>query len=92
MDLQEKDQGVIAVLLKHFENDLYPRAQKLKEKVDSGVILNEQDLAYLDKVLSDAHQVMSIIDRHPEYASLVKNFLLIYEEIMSKSQINSNQA
>ncbi|MBL4764961.1 MAG: hypothetical protein JKX67_06735 [Colwellia sp.] len=91
MDLQEKDQGVIAVLLKHFENDLYPRAQKLKEKVDHGAILNEQDLAYLDKVLSDAHQVMAIIERHPEYASLVKDFLLMYEDIMSKSQLNSSQ-
>jgi hypothetical protein len=35
------------------------------------------------------HQVIAIVTRHPEYGSLAKETLLMYEEIMSKSQLNS---
>lgn len=89
MDLEQKDQGVIAVLLKRFEHERYPRAQTLKSKIDSGAVLDKQDLAYLDQVLSDTHKVMAVLERHPEYASLVQSILLMYEEIMSKSQQNN---
>jgi len=92
MDQEKKDQGVIAVLLKRFENERYPRAQLLKKKVDDGAVLDERDLSFLEQTLADAHQVIAIILRHPEYASLAKEILLMYEEIMSKSQQNSKGA
>ena len=92
MDLETKDQGVIAVLLKRFESDRYPRAQLLKEKVNNGAVLDNYDLSYLEHTLEDAHKVLAIISRHPEYASLAKEILVMYEKIMSKSQQNSNQA
>jgi len=89
MDLEQNDKGVIAVLLKRFENERYPRIKQLKEKVDNGAVLDQQDLSYLEQVLMDTHQVIAIITRHPEYGSLAKESLLMYEEIMSKSQLNS---
>lgn len=92
MSQEQKDQGIIAVLLKRFENERYPRAQALKTKVDNGAILDDQDLEYLEQVLADARQVMSIIARHPKYLPLAKGVLLMYEEIMSKSQLNEKQA
>lgn len=92
MDQEVKDKGVIAVLLKHFESDTYPRAQLLKTKVDNGTVLDDRDLFFIEQTLVDDQKVMTILKRHPEYASLVKETLLMYEEIMSKSQQNSKEA
>ncbi len=92
MDQEVKDKGVIAVLLKRFESEIYPKAQLLKTKVDNGAILDEQDLSFLEQTLADTHQIMAIVSRHPEYATLVKAALLMYEEIMSKSQQNSQNS
>ncbi|TRX55170.1 hypothetical protein [Thalassomonas sp. M1454] len=88
MDIEEKDKGVIAVILKRFEHERYPKLKELNDKVDSGGVLDEKDLDYLEKVLSDYHQVMAVITRHPEYAALAKGVLLMYEEVMNKSQQN----
>jgi hypothetical protein len=88
MDREQKDSGVIAVLLKRFEQERYPRAMALKQKVDGGAVLDDNDLAYLEQVLADAHQVMALVQRHPQYGALTKGVLLMYEEIMTKSQQN----
>jgi hypothetical protein len=89
MDISEKDAGVIAVILKRFEQERWPRAQALKAKVDGGEVLNDADLAYLNVVLTDARHIMGVIERHPEYASLAQGVLEMYGEIMTKSQKNS---
>ena len=89
MDQERKDQGVIAVLLKRFESESHPRAQLLKVKVDAGAVLDSYDLSFLEDTLVEAHQVIGIVSRHPEYASLAKEIILMYEEIMSISQENS---
>jgi len=90
MNVEEKDKGVISVILKRFEHERYPRMQVLKAKVDEGAVLDSKDLIYLKQVLSEVHQLLDIITRHPEYAALVKGGLLMYEEIMTKSQLNSS--
>ena len=92
MNLEEKDQGVIGVLLKRFENERYPKAQLLKAKIDNGGILDDDDLSFLELTLEDSQQVLAIISRHPEYASLAKEVFLMYEDIMTKSQENSSKA
>ena len=63
--------------------------QQLKAKVDSGAVLDDKDIKYLGKVFEDAHQILAIITRHPEYGTLVKSGIEMYENIMSKSQLNS---
>ena len=84
-----KDEGVIAVLLKRFENERWPRAQALKAKVDEGGVLDEADLSYLEHILTDAQQVMGLVQRFPKYAPLAKGIIAMYNEIMTKSQENS---
>lgn len=91
MDQERKDQGVIAVLLKRFESESHPRALLLKVKVDTGAELDQYDLSFLEEILGEAHQVIGIVSRHPEYASLAKEIILMYEEIMSKSQQNASK-
>lgn len=91
MDLEQKDKGVIAVLFKRFEDITYPKIQAMKAKVDAGNVLGPRDIAFLDKTLTDAHQIMGLLKRHPEYAPLAEGVLLMYEEIMTKSQENSQK-
>ena len=91
MDQETKDQGIIAVLLKRFETEQYPRAQLIKTKVDNGDVLHQPDMQFIKEILDNAHQEMAIILRHPEYASLAKEVVLMFEEIMSKSQENSTK-
>jgi hypothetical protein len=88
MDQEKIDQGVIAVLLKRFETESYPRAQSIKKNIDEGGVLSERDLSFFEETLEHAHQIMALIVRHPEYAALAKEVVLMYEEIMSKSQEN----
>ena len=90
MDIEQKDKGVIAVLLKRFEHERYPRIKQLEQKVDNGAVLDQDDLTYLEQVLMDTHQVIAIVTRHPEYGALAKETLLMYEYIMTKSQQNMN--
>ncbi|WP_371186011.1 hypothetical protein [Thalassotalea maritima] len=89
MDLQQKDKGVIAVILKRFETERLPKVKKLQAKVDAGGVLDEYDIAFLQQVFDDAHQVMDVVKRHPEYGKLAKGVLHMYNDIMSKSQVNS---
>ncbi|QBY02995.1 hypothetical protein E2K93_00795 [Thalassotalea sp. HSM 43] len=89
MDLNQKDHGVIAVLLKRFETERYPKMQALQKKVDDGGVLDERDLEYLEQILHDSHQVMALVKRHPEYGSLAKKVLESYQGIMTKSQENN---
>ena len=91
MNQEIKDQGVITVLLKRFENEGYPRAQLLKKKVDNGGILDDRDLSFLEETLEHAQQIMALISRQLEYAALAKEVMVMYEEIMSKSQQNNNK-
>ncbi|RHW76680.1 hypothetical protein [Colwellia sp. RSH04] len=90
MQVENKDLGVITVLLKRFEHERLPKAKALKAKVDEGNMLDDADLSYLEQVLTDSHQVMGLLNKHPEYAALAKETIKLYEDIMTTSQRNSN--
>ena len=76
-------------MAKRIEHVRCPKMLELKEKVDGGTVLDERDLNYIEHILTDAHQVMAVLTRHPEYAPLAQKCLVMYEEIMSQSQRNS---
>jgi len=60
----------------------------LKEKVDAGEVLADQDLAFLHEVFEDANRVKPIIDRHPEYQDLVARVVRLYGDITAKALEN----
>lgn len=80
----DKDIGVITVLMERFEKQRLPRLLSLKEKVNSGEMLNEMDLDFLDKAMSDARKGLSLADTHPDFQQLASKMVGLYNEITEK--------
>ena len=88
MDQKEKDKGLIMVLLERFNKQRLPRALALKEKVDSGEVLDDYDHKYIKELQKDSSEVMLIIERNPEYKDLAANIINLYKEIIEKDMEN----
>ena len=89
---EDKDAGVIAVLLERLEKQRLPRALAIKEKVDAGDLLNEADMQFLHEVFRDASQIGPILDRHPDYKDLAARLINLYKEITDKALENEKRA
>jgi len=85
------DAGVIQVLLDRFSNQRLPRALELKTKVDGGQRLEQFEVDYLADVLHDIHAIKGLVDRHPEYESLVIKGMQLYTEITARALANEKQ-
>ena len=88
MSENSHDTGVITVMLERLNSQRLPRALALKVKVDNGERINEFDIAFLDEVFADANQIKPLLQRHPEYQSIVSNVIDLYWEITNKALQN----
>lgn len=88
MTENSEDAGVITVLLQRLEKKRLPRALDLKEKVDRGETLNDNDIAFLERVFHDANKLGPLLDRHHEYQDLVSQVVQLYGEITEKALEN----
>lgn len=80
----DKDIGLLVVLMERLEKQRLPRILSLKEKVDRGEALDEMDLDFLEKVMSDAKKAIPLIGRHKEYQELASKLVGLYAEITEK--------
>jgi hypothetical protein len=62
-----------------------------KARVEQGERLSEHDIAFLDKVFSDANHAMPLIDRHPELQPVATRAMSLYKEITAKALENEKQ-
>jgi len=84
----DKEDGVILALIDRFEKQRLPRLKILKEKVESGELLSDVDIDFLDTVIHDAQQSKALIDRHPEWKEFCANVVHLYETITEKALDN----
>ena len=57
MNQAEKDVGVIMVLLQRLEQERLPAILALKDKVDAGERLDDQDIDFLKQAFADANKI-----------------------------------
>ena len=92
MTEQSEDAGVIDVLMQRLEKQRLPRALALKEKVDRGERLDDEDIAFLERVFADTSRVKPLLDKHPKYESLAVKVIHLYKAITEKALENEKQA
>ncbi|MDX2456242.1 MAG: hypothetical protein QNL87_01920 [Gammaproteobacteria bacterium] len=83
-----EEDGVILALIQRFEKQRLPRLKAIKEKTDSGELLSEGDVEFLDTVIHDAQQSKHLIDRHPEWQAFCATVVHLYESITEKALEN----
>ena len=88
---QDRDAGVFAVLMQRFDSRRLPRALSLKEKVDRGEVLNSGDIAFLNRVFTDAYHVERLAARHPEYETLCAQVAHLYHQITERALENEQR-
>ncbi len=88
MEQKNKDALIIAAALKRLNEFRLPRALSLKKKVDSGEILDDYDLKFLQRVLKDARAINPILERNPEYLKLRDKGVGLCDQILKKSAEN----
>jgi len=82
------DAGTIKVLLDRFNHQRLPRALALKQRVDQGERLSDQDIDYLEHIFQEALEMRPLAERHPEYESLVAKITAMYKHIVDKGLDN----
>lgn len=92
MSTPEYDTGVIQALLERLNNQRLPAALEMKEKVDRGETLSNFDLANLDANFAHSSEIKPLLDRHPEYMTLVTKIANLYNEILTKAVENEKKA
>jgi len=87
----DDDIGIIQVVLTRFNHMYLPGALSLKEQVDAGGRLSEQDIQFLSGILDNASKMMAVVDRHPEYQKLAAKIVSLYQHITEKALENEKQ-
>ena len=88
MNESDKETGVITALLKRLEQQRLPAILAMKNKVDRGERLEDQDIDFLKQIFADANKIKPMIDKHPEYQDLVAQLISLYNEITTKALEN----
>lgn len=88
MTESERDAGMLQALVERFDKYRLPRLLELKAKVDGGDVLSDMELDYLERVLHEALQNKSLVDRHPEWQKASARVLNLYNEVTSKALEN----
>jgi hypothetical protein len=87
------DAGILAALMIRLQEYRLPRAKRILERVNRGEKLQDSDLQFLHRVFDDSRDIRPLVERNPDYLSLVTKMLDLYSEIISRSLENEkNQA
>ncbi|WP_210395062.1 hypothetical protein [Motiliproteus sediminis] len=89
MTLPIDDLGTITTLLDRFNTWRLPRLLAIKERVDSGERLSDEDLATLDRMIKDARSIHPLADKHPEYQGFYAKVSALYKAIVDQATANS---
>jgi replicative DNA helicase len=83
-----EETGMITVLLERLNEFRLPRLLELKERMDAGETLSDNDMAFLERAMEDTRSAHVYIDRHPEVQPVYARVIALYEEVISLGLAN----
>lgn len=91
VDIKKEHIGIIQSLVQEFEQHRLPRLFRLKDKVDSGEVINDVDLEFLCKELKDAGLAMHMTVNYPELKEYCLHMSHLYKEICDEALENESR-
>jgi hypothetical protein len=85
MNNKASEIGILTAVAERLANRRLPKLLAMKKKVDEGVPLGDNELDFLKKTVKDSHQIMGLVDRHPEYQELATKVIELYKGIVDKA-------
>lgn len=84
----EAQLGVSEVLIERFEKERLPRMLKIKKHVEQGLALDEIELGFLHRVLTEAQDNHVLVESIPECRELFARVIHLYHDITAKALDN----
>jgi hypothetical protein len=85
---QSHSEGVVAMLVQHFEGHQLTRLLDLRASVASGECLGDSSNHFLIAACREAMQSIHYVRRHPEYQDLYMKSVGLYKEIAQRGLEN----
>lgn len=87
------DSGILTALGQRFIEQRLPKLERLKEQLNLGKVLTDDDLTFLKQILDDVHTNKALIEKHPEFQETSARIMHLYKEIIGMALDNekSNQ-
>jgi len=83
-----EEEGVVAAIIERMEELRLPRALDLKAKVDQGGVLDDLDIAFLERVFVECDEMNQYFDRHPALKQLEARMMGLYHAITARALAN----
>lgn len=87
-----KEEGLAYTSFERFEQFRLPRALEIKERIDSGEKLTDNDIAFLEQVMQDAEEMKRLVQDQPEYEQFCARAVGLYQGITKKAPENEQHS
>ena len=86
--IENNEEETLAVMLKNFSDHNFKRLLGIKESVDSGNVLSELELQFLEGMYERAKRARTLVGKHDDYQQLFSKAVDIYTAVVNKAMEN----
>ena len=92
MKIPKEELGIVTAMLERYTKQRLPRLLEMKERLDRGEKLDDQDMQFLEMLERDRPQTQAIAKRHKELHEIAMKAISLYHEITSKALRNERDS